>query len=178
MKKLTSALLLAGFLLGGCATHKPMDTVEYLDLERFMGGWYVIASIPTFIERNAFNAVESYSMDQAGRILTRFTFREGGFDGELKEFNPVGFVTDEQTNATWGMQFVWPIKADYRVVYLDDQYSLTVIGREARDYVWIMARQPGIDPYRYRELTRLIDELGYDTAELRQVPQRWEAPAS
>jgi lipocalin len=46
----------------------------------------------------------------------------------------------------WGMQFVWPFKGDFRIVVLNADYTHTVIGREKRDYVWIMARQPTIRP--------------------------------
>ena len=52
---------------------------------------------------------------------------------------PRGFVRDTETNARWGMQFVWPIKADYRIVWLADDYSQTVVARQKRDYLWIMA---------------------------------------
>ncbi len=159
--------------LSAChSTHPPMKTVEHVELERFMGDWYVIAAIPTFLERNAFDAVESYRLLENGRIATTFTFREGGFDGERKVYRPTGFVRDRETNALWGMQFVWPIKADYRVVYLDDDYTRTVIGRQKRDYVWIMARTPKIPEEDYAELTRFISDLGYDASKLRKVPQR------
>ena len=33
----------------GCSTQKPMPAVDYVDLKRFMGDWYVIANIPTFV---------------------------------------------------------------------------------------------------------------------------------
>ncbi len=59
-----------------------------------MGDWYVIASIPTFIERGAHNAVESYRLAADGTIETTFTFRAGGFDGEPKRYTPRGFVVD------------------------------------------------------------------------------------
>ena len=71
------------------------------------------------------------------------------------------------------MQFIWPIKADYRIVYLDEDYSVTVIGRNKRDYVWIMAREPAIEAYRYDQIVRLIGEMGYDTSGIQQVPQQW-----
>jgi apolipoprotein D and lipocalin family protein len=104
--------------LSACASNGPeMETVDYVDLERFMGKWYVIANIPTFIEKEAYNAVETYSLNEDGTVATNFTFRKGGFDGEEKEYNPKGFVKDRQSNALWGMQFIWPIKADYRIVY-------------------------------------------------------------
>ncbi|MGD8385292.1 MAG: lipocalin family protein, partial [Lysobacterales bacterium] len=83
-----------------------------------------------------------------------------------------GFVRDE-TNAIWGMQFVWPVKADYRIVYLDEDYSVTVIGRNRRDYVWIMARQPRISEQRYAAIVEKIGAMGYDLSELQKVPQQW-----
>jgi len=70
------------------------------------------------------------------------------------------------------MQFVWPIKADYRIIYLSDDYGQTVIGRRKRDYVWIMARTPQIPDARYDELVEFVRNQGYDIDELRKVPQQ------
>jgi apolipoprotein D and lipocalin family protein len=167
---------LSAVSIGGCAGNSlpPVEPVDYVDLERFMGDWYVIASIPTFIETEAYNAVESYRLADDGTIDTTFTFREGGFEGERKEYHPTGFVRDEESNAVWGMQFIWPIKADYRIAYLDDGYTKTVIARNKRDYVWIMARTPSISDDAYAELVTLIEEIGYDASQLRRVPQRWQ----
>jgi apolipoprotein D and lipocalin family protein len=151
-----------------------MDTAGFVDLEQFMGDWYVIASIPTWIEKDAYNAVESYELVGSHRVQTTFTFREGGFDGERKRYEPVGFVRNKSSNAVWGMQFIWPFKADYRIVYVDDDYSVTVIGRHQRDYVWIMARSPQIPKGEYDRLVGIVAAQGYDTEALRKVPQRWE----
>jgi len=150
-----------------------MQTVDYVDLDRFMGKWYVIANIPTFLEKDAYNAVETYTMNDDGTIDTEFTFRKGGFDGEEKGFNPKGFVTDTESNALWGMRFIWPIKADYRIVYLDDDYTQTVIGRQKRDYVWIMARTPTIPDEDYAKIMEFVESIGYDTSEIQKVPQQW-----
>jgi apolipoprotein D and lipocalin family protein len=160
-------------LLGGCTTAPPMETVDHVDLERFMGDWYVIANIPTFIEKDAYNAVETYRLDDDGTVATTFTFRKGGFDGEKKVYTPRGFVLDDESNALWGMQFVWPFKGDYRIIYLDEDYSTTVIGRQKRDYVWLMARSPEPPEADYQRAVEAIREAGYDMDELQRVPQRW-----
>jgi len=151
----------------------PLPQAAHVDLERFMQDWYVIASIPTFLERDAYNAVETYRLAPDGSIETTFSFREGGFDGPRKVYRPRGFVRDTATNATWGMQFVWPIKADYRVVYVSEDYRSTIIGRQKRDYVWIMSSTPQIPPEDYQDLVQRVAEAGYDTSLLRRVPQRW-----
>ena len=154
--------------------NNPIQTAENVELERFMGDWYVIANIPTFIEKKAYNATESYALDEDGRVQTTFSFNKGGFDGPRKTYTPVGFVRDDPSNAVWGMQFLWPIKAEYRIVYVSEDYSETIIGRTKRDFVWIMARAPEMDAQKYDELVALLAREGYDTSKIRKVPQRWE----
>ncbi len=161
-------------LLGACAAERPeMETVDYVDLDRFMGDWYVIANIPTFIEKGAHNAVETYAMNPDGTIDTTFSFRAGSFDGKQKEYNPRGFIRDTETNALWGMRFIWPIKADYRIIYLNDDYTQTIIGRQKRDFVWIMARESEIPEEDYQEMLRYIESIGYDINDVQRVPQQW-----
>jgi apolipoprotein D and lipocalin family protein len=166
-------LAIMSITLAGCSSQPELKPVNHVDLDRFMGKWYVIANIPTFLEKNAYNAVETYERNPDGTVDTTFTFRKGGFDGELKEFNPKGFVREDPSNAIWGMRFIWPIKADYRIVYLDDDYSRTVIGRNKRDFVWVMARTPTIPDSDYEQIVEAIEDMGYDTSELQKVPQRW-----
>jgi apolipoprotein D and lipocalin family protein len=167
-------------LLGACrSTHPPITTEPNLDLQRFMGDWYVIANIPTSLERGAHNAVESYRLDPDGTIATTFTFRDGSFDGKVKTYHPRGFVRDERSNSVWGMRFIWPIKADYRVVYVSEDYQLTIVGREKRDNVWIMARTPQISEQQFEDLKSRVAREGYDVALLQRVPQHWpDQPAS
>ncbi len=170
-------LLALSLLMLACTTsdRPPLPTVDRLDLDRFMGDWYVVASIPTRLERGAHNAVESYRLEDDGRVATTFTFREGAFDGPQKRFTPTGFVRQGTGNAVWGMQFIWPIKAEYRVMHVDPDYRTTIIGRTKRDYVWIMAREPHLPE---AELEALIDravDAGYPRDEIVRVPQRWEA---
>ena len=161
-------------MLSACQSARlpPIATAAHVDLPRFMGAWYVIANIPTFIEKGAYGAVESYRLDSDGTIDTTFTFNKGAFDGPRKRHNPRGFVLDNGSNAVWGMRFIWPIKADYRIVYVSDDYGRTIIGREARDYVWIMARTPVIADSEYQQLLDLVKREGYDIGKVQKVPQR------
>jgi apolipoprotein D and lipocalin family protein len=171
------AVLAAAFaLLGGCAVSPDRVTVKVhpsVDLQRFMGPWYVIANIPTFIEKGAHNAIESYALDPDGTINTTFTFRADSFDGAEKRYNPRGFVVPGTNNAIWGMRFVWPIKAEYVISWVDPDYSETIIARSSRDYVWIMARTPVLSAERYDALLARVRELGYDVSKVQKVPQRW-----
>jgi len=171
---LIAALALSAPFLTGCVEEggEPMETVPHVDLNRFMGPWYVVANIPTFVEKGAYNPVETYAMNPDGTIATTFTFNKDAFDGPKKTYHPTGFVLDKQTNARWGMQFIWPIKADYRIIYLDDDYQLTVIGRAKRDYVWVMSRSPNFSDAEFERMKAFIQSVGYDPSKLQRCPQQ------
>ncbi len=168
--------VMAMFLVG-CASSLPrLKTVEKVELNRYMGPWYVIACIPTFIETKAYNGVETYTLRSDGTIDTVFTFHQGGFEGPLKRYNPRGFVFDKVNNSTWGMQFIWPFKAEFLITYLNDDYTQTIIGRNKRDYVWIQARTPQIPEADYQNLLKRLEQEGYDIKRIRKVPQQWPLP--
>jgi apolipoprotein D and lipocalin family protein len=174
---LTGLAVGACVALGACAgtPARPITTVAHLDLDRFMGDWYVIASIPTFLERDAHNAVESYRLAADGTVATTFSFNAGSFDGKRRVYHPTGYVADHRSNAVWGMMFLWPLKSEYRVLWLAPDYAQTIIGRSKRDYVWIMARTPSIPDADFRAHLRFLEDEGYDVARVQLVPQRWPA---
>jgi apolipoprotein D and lipocalin family protein len=157
-----------------CTSTPKLATVPHVEIERFMGPWYVLANIPTFLEKGAHNAIESYKLDLDGNIATNFTFYADSFDGQLKTYHPRGFIRDKKSNAVWDMQFVWPFKSEYLIIYLDWEYTLTVIGRSKLDYVWIMARTPEIPDTEYQAILKQLTAIGYDISKIRKVPQKWD----
>ena len=70
------------------------------------------------------------------------------------------------------MQFIWPIKADYRVIYLDYDYQYTVVGRKARDYLWIMSRSLEISDDKYQELVDFAVSVGYSADKIERAPHQ------
>jgi apolipoprotein D and lipocalin family protein len=165
-------------LFCACASNqKPqIATVPQVDIKRFMGPWYVIAAIPTAIETESFNAIESYKLDDDSTIATTFTFNKGSLDGKVKTYNPRGFIVENSGNARWGMQFIWPIKAEYLIAHVDENYTETIIARNARDYVWIMARTPHLSEEAYQALVKKVSDMGYDLQKLRRVPHNKANP--
>jgi apolipoprotein D and lipocalin family protein len=157
---------------GSARNKDPIPPVANVDLPRFMGDWYVIAHIPTFVERESYDAIETYELAADGRIKTTFKQRKGSHDAPLKTMHPVGTVRPGTNNAVWGMQFIWPIKAEYVIVYLDEDYTQTIVGRSARDYVWVMARTPQIAETDYAAHMQRLRDLGYDVSKVRRVPHR------
>ena len=171
---------LALTLLNACTTTNmpPLEAMDRrVDLERFMGDWYVIGFIPItlpfFSEAGAHNGIESYRLRDDGVIETTYTFRDGAFDGPEKRFTPTGWVHDEETNAEWRMQFLWPFQATYLIVYLDPDYQKTIIGVPDRDHVWILSRDAQMSEADYQKMLEYVEGLGYDSARVQRVPQQW-----
>lgn len=169
---------LAALALTACAsqpTMPPLPTVANVDLPRYMGDWFVIANIPPKIEKNAYNSVENYRLDEDGNVPTVFTYRKDSFEGKLKTLKSKGFIQDS-SNATWGVQFIWPVKAEYLITYLSPGYTQAIVARNKRDYVWILARTPQISETNYAALRTRVAGMGYDMTKLQKVPQRWPDP--
>lgn len=163
-------------LLSGCGTPLPaLKPINRVDRPRYMGAWYAIAAIPTFIETEAYNGIETDRLEADGTIDTVFTVNQGSIDGPAKRYNPRGFVVDRVNNSTWGMKFLWPFKAEFLITHLNADYTQTVIGRNKRDYVWIMDRTPEIPDVDDQRFLTELSAQGYDLSKLRKVPQHWPA---
>ena len=159
-------------LISGCAMKTTqIKTVDEVDINKFMGDWYVIAHIPSYVERNAFNAVESYKLNDDGSIATTFTFNEGSVDGPVKTYHPKGFIVPNTNNAIWGMQFIWPIKAQYKIAYLDKDYQTTIVARDKLDYVWLMSRSKTLPHDQMIKFREMIREMGYSLENYREIEQ-------
>ena len=154
-------------------TDQDIRTAAHVDLERFVGDWYVVASIPTPLERDACNARERFRMAGDGSIDATYTFHKGRPDSRPWTIRRTGIVKDGRSNAVWDLKYAGPIAADYRIVYVDPSYRQAVIGRNRRDYAWILAREPGIESRDLFEHVRRLREQGYDSSRLREVPQEW-----
>jgi apolipoprotein D and lipocalin family protein len=172
MKNYTTLLLL---LMSSCSTShsSPVKTVDYVDINRFMGKWYVIANIPTFIEKGAYNAIETYTWnDEEDRIDVDFKFNLDSFDGKEKSYPQKAFIYNKKTYAEWRIQPFWPLKFAYLVTDLAPDYSYTVIAVPNRKNVWIMARTPTLPENVYQEILGNLKAQSFDLKDLQKVPQQ------
>jgi apolipoprotein D and lipocalin family protein len=161
--------------VAGCRpamAEKPIEPVTGVDLSRYMGRWYVIASIPTRFERNAYDAVEVYRRDADGDIHTSFHFRRDGFEGPVKTIHSTATVVPGTGNGEWKVHLLRVLRAQYIVGWLAPDYSEVIVARDARDYVWLMARTPQISAIDYRAMLARVRAMGYDLRKLRKVPQQ------
>ncbi len=178
MKTLIVATLCAAMasITALAAAAEPIPTVKHVDLQRFMGRWYVIASIPTRMEREGYNAVEHYTLEDNGEVCTRFRLRQGGFRQPVKQISSTGEVRDGTGNAQWSIKLYWLLHLQYKVAWLSDDYQQVIVARDKRDHVWFMARNPQVSDADYQAMLQRVAAMGYDTSKLVKVPQQWPEP--
>jgi len=174
------ALLLATLALAGCATwftgfdeEDPLEAVAYVDLDRYMGRWYLMANIPNFAERGNIAPYVEYSRRADGFINDKYTardaFGEPTFtkDGYIEITNPV-------TQAEGRITFLQPLWEDYAVIFLDPDYRYTVVGLQNRKHIWLFAREPRLSDDVYQAMLDVARANGFDVAQILRFPHRPE----
>jgi apolipoprotein D and lipocalin family protein len=180
MKTLPILAAVAALALSACSTapvQPPLRTVPYVDLPRFMGDWFVIGTIPWFVERDNVGTMDIYKPRPDGRIDITYAFHKKSLDAPRREMKAVAEVVDKETNARWAVQFLWPFKAPFLVIDLDPGYTRTTIGYPDRSLIWIMARTPQIPESEYSAALAAAAAQGYDTSRIVRVPQKPAAGA-
>lgn len=150
-----------------CAAPAPLRTVEHVDLQRYAGTWYEIASFPTFFQRGCSRTTATYEVRDDGRVSVRNRCLR---NGEKAGVAGVAWPLDE-TNARLKVRFFWPFTGDYQILALDPDYGWAVVGTPSRGYLWILARTPRIDEALYRELAAKAEAQGFAVSRLVRTPQ-------
>jgi len=172
---LTISLLLCIFNMSGVAAAAekpgPLVTVPHVDLNRYLGTWYEIASFPAWFQRGCTGSTAEYALLPDGRIRVINRCFKNSLDGPLKESTGTAEVVDAANNAKLKVWFFWPFKGDYWIIDLDPDYRWAVVGVPSRKYLWILSRTPTLAEAVYQGiLGRLVDQ-GYDPAKLNLTPQ-------
>ena len=173
-------LLAAALALAACASvpddfeyveedERPLKSVGYVDLERYMGRWYIVANIPYFAEAGNVAPYVDYSRRADGLITDRYTARES-FDKPPFVKDGLIEVTNPITSAEGRITFLPPIWQDYAVVFLDEDYRHTVIAHPSRNYAWVFAREPRISDSVYQAALAALADNGFDVKRVLRIP--------
>jgi apolipoprotein D and lipocalin family protein len=171
-----SFILLLGACSSGSSKLPPLVTVPSLDLEAFMGDWWVLGNMPTPTEKNCHNALEQYKLNPDKTVAVTFSCNKKSFEGKRETHHFTGFVQNPGTNTEWKIRmkllgFI-PLKLPFLVIDLGSDGSYTVIGYPSREYVWIMARQKSLPEQTWTEIYERLKTQGYDTSKIERLPIR------
>lgn len=149
----------------------PLKSVGYVDLERYMGRWYIVANIPYFAEAGNVAPHVDYSRRADGLIADRYTARES-FDKPPFTKDGLIEVTNPITHAEGRITFLPPLWQDYAVLYLDEDYRHTVIGHPSRNYAWVFSREPRIGDSAYQAALAALADNGFDVNRVLRIPHQ------
>ena len=144
--------------------------VDNLDINKFMGRWYVVGLIPNWIEGDGRNSYDDYILNEDGTIDIRYYAKSDKGETHIQQ---KGFVSEEKS-ARWQVQFLKPYipfyKAPYEVIILDSDYQYMVIGYPNNSYGWIMSRSTTIENNIYNHIiNQLESEFGYKKGVFQKV---------
>lgn len=171
---LATLLPLLPFALASCASlssQPPLRTVQHVDLDRYVGDWYIFAHIPYSLEKGKVGTMDHYAKRPDGRLDNVYRFRKETLDAPLEEWRGVATVTNTQTNAEWKVQFIWPMSVPYLIIDLDKNYQWAALGYPDRKLAWVLSRKPTLDEKVYQGILKRMQDQGYDTKKLVKVPQ-------
>jgi len=171
MKNLLVMLLFAGFL-SGCATQKQLPTsVGSVDLVKYAGRWYDIASFPVRFQKGCHCTTAEYTLMPEGYVKVVNKCRKGGYNKKSSGITGKAFVVDGTNNTKLKVQFFWPFKGDYWIVRLDPDYRWAVVSSPKKDYLWILSRTPQMNSTEFEAIVASLKAEGYDVARLTKTPQ-------
>ena len=156
----------AGFLLGCVGPPEGVRPVTDFSVERYLGVWYEIARLDHRFERGLTDVSAAYSLRDDGGIdvLNR------GFDpvsGKWKEARGRAYFTGSDRRGSLKVSFFGPFYGGYHVIALDrDAYGYAMVCGPNRSYLWILARDPRLDPEKTSRLVEAARALGFDTDQL------------
>ncbi|XWS72609.1 hypothetical protein CRYUN_Cryun02cG0054600 [Craigia yunnanensis] len=158
-------------------SQKTMEVIKNLDINRYMGRWYEIASFPSrFQPRNGVNTRATYTLNEDGTVRV---LNETFTDGKRGSIEGTAYKADPKSDdAKLKVKFyvppflpIIPVVGDYWVLYIDDDYQYALIGQPSRKYLWILCRQTHMDDKIYNQLVQKAKDEGYDVSKLHKTPQ-------
>ena len=152
--------------LFSCSNHMPLSTVDFVDLDKYAGKWYEIASFPQSFQKNCYNTTAEYTLSEKGYVIVENRCNKNSVDGKESYIKGKAFVDQGTGNAKLKVQFFWPFRGKYWIIDLADDYSYAVVGHPNRIYLWILSRNPDMEDALYNRIVERISAKNFDTSKI------------
>jgi apolipoprotein D and lipocalin family protein len=164
-------IFITSFMFNSDSNTQTLPTVAHVDLQRYAGKWYEIASIPQSFQRGCHCTTAEYTLSDKGYVVVENRCNRGSVHGKESYIKGKAFVVANSGNAKLLVQFFWPFKGKYWIIDLADDYSYAVVGHPNRAYLWILARKPSMDIQLYHSVLSKLNAQGFDTSKIKITQQ-------
>jgi apolipoprotein D and lipocalin family protein len=150
---------------------QPLVTVPHVDLEKYAGKWYEIASFPQRFQKGCNCTSAEYTPTEKGYLIVENFCNKDSCEGKSSYIKGRATVVPNSGNAKLNVQFFWPFKGQYWIIELANDYSYAVVGHPNRNYLWILARNPDMNEALYSHLLDQIEAHGFDISKIKMTVQ-------
>jgi apolipoprotein D and lipocalin family protein len=165
---LALAVLVAVFWVS-CRPSKNLPVVN-VDLKKYQGRWYEIASIPLRFSRNCACTFAEYTADEHGNVRV-YNQCLNTKTNSIDSIRGKAFPVKNSGNGKLRVQFFWPFRGDYYIIDLDSNYQYAMVGSPNRNTLWILCRERSMNEVTYQNLLQKAIGLGFDVNRLRKTRQ-------
>ena len=163
--------VLSACLVIPAALAQPLETFGTVDLGRYAGKWYEIASYPQKFEEGCHCTTATYTLTEKNYVIVENRCMLDSINGKLTGIRGKAFVEKNSGNAKLKVQFFWPFRGKYWIIDLAPDYRYAVVSHPGRQYLWILSRTPQIIESDYQGILSRLREKGFDTGRLRMTLQ-------
>ena len=157
---------------------QPLQTIDRVDLDKYLGRWYDIASYPASFQKGCRCSTADYEIVPGKkyiRVVNRcIKFKNG--KSKITLAKGKAFVVKGSNNTKLKVQFFWPFRGDYYIIGLADDYSWAIVGHPSRKYLWILSRESYMPADTYKQILEIIRKKDYDPNKLQKTPQNCDIP--
>jgi len=149
-----------------------LQTVPYVDLNKYAGKWYEIASFPQRFQKGCYCTTAEYTLTDKGYVTVENRCNKDSINGKQSYIKGKAFIENNSGNSKLKVQFFWPFKGKYWIIDLADDYSYAVVSHPNRKYLWILSRTPFMSDDIYERITDRLKEKNFDLSKLKKTTQK------
>lgn len=140
-----------------------LPTAKFVDLKKYAGIWYEIALIPNKFEEGCSCTKAEYTLMGDYIKVKNSCFKK--FKNKYTVIEGKAWSVDK-SNSKLKVQFYWPFRGNYWIIYVDKNYQYAIVGNPSRKYLWFLSRKKKINKQTYNKLVAIAKQRGFDTSKL------------
>lgn len=142
-----------------------VKAVTDFDTTKYLGKWYEIARLPNFFQKQCISDISAiYSQEEDGIAVLNSCIKQDNkvdtADGFATKENSIGSKLKVSFLPKY-IRWIPFTKGDYWVLKIDPDYQVSLVGDPNREYLWVLAREPHIDPAIIEDYINAAKAQGY-----------------